>query len=430
MPKQPPRPPTPITSVAIGGNLMSPKVLHPNQTRSRIAWVGADTALRTIAKDGGRLSRRVGALLRTLETEASKWTDRVLSNPFEETTEAEVMAWIRDTGKTLRSDLYGLPPHEGKDPFETIAGNLTCLASDYLFNSGTCDDIVWPITDLAELYENAHPLQEIRAWREPPRYAQLPPRVRSNLFSKHLSDVVAEGRDIFRNYLSALADEYAKASSLPWDIGSAWSVLESKIEHWILECISLLRSVQVIPDSPDDGKNPLDDFLQLIHAWKVGGNQLLTEYGFTGACLELGTIYLERLERNMQDFTDPSVQSSNAPHYSQIFNAPVYGQAAMKIDNINSNIAGVLQQGDPELGRALGELKEAILADTANDEELRRDLFDNLETLTEQAQTSPEERKRGVIRSILSSFKSAAMSGPEVAKAMEAWGQILTGLTQ
>ncbi len=88
-----------------------------------------------------------------------------------------------------------------------------------------------------------------------------------------------------------------------------------------------------------------------------------------------------------------------------------------------------MQQGDVEIGKALKAFEEAIVADTHGDEELRRDLLDNLELLADEAQAPLGERRRGVVRSILASFRNAAMSGPEVAKAMEAWGQILTGLT-
>ncbi|OIJ63647.1 hypothetical protein [Streptomyces mangrovisoli] len=104
------------------------------------------------------------------------------------------------------------------------------------------------------------------------------------------------------------------------------------------------------------------------------------------------------------------------------------GQFATQIENINSTIAGVVQQGSPQLAEALQVLRQAVQDQGGLGDDERADLLDNVGYLAQAAQTPPERRNRGLVRSVLAALTVAASSGEEVRRAMEAWGGVLHGI--
>ncbi len=79
-----------------------------------------------------------------------------------------------------------------------------------------------------------------------------------------------------------------------------------------------------------------------------------------------------------------------------------------------------MQQGDPDLAKALKALESAVLADTANNKAGCDELLEILETVVEGASTPAERRKLAVLKAMLESLKNTAWAGPEIGKAFEA----------
>lgn len=250
----------------------------------------------------------------------------------------------------------------------------------------------------------------------PPRYARLHEGINESLYVQDLEREVELGRH-YAQHLGQFLDLFP----------SDRIDLEPDIDRWIEECTQLLRGIKVPDNSLDAGRDPAKDFQSWVPNWKACYSNLIADKSsFAVSIISLGVNYLEEVQKNMPDY----LESDQNPQYAITINGgTIYGPVAMKIEAINSTIAGVMEQGAADLGKALKALEEAILADTTNNEELRQDLLDNLEVLAEEAQAEPRDRKRGIIKSTLASLKNAALSGPEIAKALEAWGQVLSGIT-
>ena len=153
----------------------------------------------------------------------------------------------------------------------------------------------------------------------------------------------------------------------------------------------------------------------------------LSRRGICQGLLAYGLNYLEELQERMPEYMEASGQAPAAPQVSVTINGGtvVNPQIAARIDIIESTISAVVQQGDNRIAEALSALERAVLAEQAVDQATRSDLLDGLQALADAARTHPEKRNRGVVKAILSTFKTAAASGPELAKAVAAWGTLL-----
>ncbi|MBF6173632.1 hypothetical protein [Nocardia blacklockiae] len=253
---------------------------------------------------------------------------------------------------------------------------------------------------------------------QPPRYTSLRDGINKSYFSGDLGQVIRAGQERV-GQLGRLGNE---RGDVPSDVAEA-------IERWVEEGFKLLRGLRVSEHSLDAGRNPADEFLFFVQNWKAYKNPYIDSgVRFAECVLFLGVVYLEEVRKNMPDYIESSAQKSQ-PQYSITINGgTIYGPVAMRLEAINSSIAGIMKQGTSDLAEALKALESAIIADTDGDDELRQDLLDNLELLANEAKSPPGERKRGVVKSLVTALKNAALSGPEIAKAMEAWGGILNTL--
>ncbi|MFE3150682.1 hypothetical protein ACFXJ6_29140 [Streptomyces sp. NPDC059218] len=157
---------------------------------------------------------------------------------------------------------------------------------------------------------------------------------------------------------------------------------------------------------------------------------LIADVGTLGrAYLTFGRIYLEEVQMRMPDYTEASGQQDPQPQVSVTISGGTFnGQIAARIANINSSIAGIAQQDDSEMAKALRALQQAVLDQVNLEDDQRRDLLDNVQYLTESAQLPPEQRKRGIIGSALLALSVAATGGEELSRAMEGWSHVLHGL--
>ncbi|WP_405780663.1 hypothetical protein [Streptomyces sp. NBC_00859] len=160
------------------------------------------------------------------------------------------------------------------------------------------------------------------------------------------------------------------------------------------------------------------------------GNPLVTGDTLGRACMAIGLAYLEEVRDRVPDYAEASGQELPGPSVSMTFSGGTFygGQFAGRIANIESTIAGVVQQGGHEVADALRALEQAVISQEGLDEEQRQDLLDNVGYLAEVAQAPPERRNRGIIRSALAALTVAASSGEELSRAMSAWGGVLHGL--
>jgi hypothetical protein len=158
------------------------------------------------------------------------------------------------------------------------------------------------------------------------------------------------------------------------------------------------------------------------------GNPAVPDPGALGrAHLAFGLIYLEEVQDHMTDYAEASGQAVPAPRISMTISGGTFhgGQFIANLASIDSMIAGVVHQGSSEMADALSALERAVLSERGIEDQQRRDLLDNIEYLAKAAQASPEKRNRGIIRSILTALKVAAISGGELSKALDGWEAVL-----
>lgn len=145
------------------------------------------------------------------------------------------------------------------------------------------------------------------------------------------------------------------------------------------------------------------------------------------AYLTLGLIYLEGVKRRVSDYAEASEQGTPQPTVSMTFSGGTFygGQFAAQIENKDSIIAGVVQSGGAEVAHALQVLEQAILTQQELTREQRQDLLDNIEYLAQAAQTPPEKRNQGAIRSVMAAVTAAATTGSALGDAIETWSALL-----
>ncbi|GAA3846648.1 hypothetical protein GCM10022403_092940 [Streptomyces coacervatus] len=133
------------------------------------------------------------------------------------------------------------------------------------------------------------------------------------------------------------------------------------------------------------------------------------------AYMALGLAYLEGVEQRVSDCAEASGQIGPQPPVSFTFNNSTVngGQFAAQLANIDSTIAGVVQNGSSDIGEALKALTQAVLSQEDLGDTERSDLLDNVGELAQAAQSPPEERRRGVIRPWMPGAGSCTGSCPE-----------------
>ncbi|MGW4249077.1 hypothetical protein [Nocardia sp. NPDC004722] len=383
--------------------------------------MGTEAALSTIAEDGRNFGRMVAKYLRNLFEDMVRWESRLSDEENSEQLKLEFKTWCENKKNELQYTIYGAPFGYGQKLVSSVSSCVSQLGH-FSDNIGSWTSFNNVMNDHIRQYERADPIKRNRKWHDPPRYAKLRKGIRPDIYRRHLEELARDGNLILHTYLNQTTSENDQNPH------EQWNAIRPSVSIWVASCTELLKCISPINGSPDSEEQPAHHFEDLTYAWEIGGNHLFSHPRFTGACVELGIQYLNRLESSMENYIDSPSSPSESSQYSQVFNGPFYGQNALKIENLNSTIAGIIEHGDSQTGEALQALEQAIMVDTIEDIELQRDLLDNLETLTDAAETPPENRKRGALKAALSMLKSAASSGPEIAKALEAWGQVLNGL--
>ena len=94
------------------------------------------------------------------------------------------------------------------------------------------------------------------------------------------------------------------------------------------------------------------------------------------------------------------------------------------VGNIEASIA-TLQQGDPDVARALKELVEAILADeTLGDQ--RRDVVESLNQVAEEAKKPPGSRSIGLVKILLIGVGYVLIHSANLAQIWQTWSKPIT----
>lgn len=235
----------------------------------------------------------------------------------------------------------------------------------------------------------------------PPQYGRLNDGVLARLFSGNLDAQIRAG-DLLQRSLAAGAAGHADVV--------AW--------------INLVHGVLTQGLSNEVGR-------RFRHA--AGGDGLLYAYAhavpgvdttaLASAYLALGLAYLQEVREHMPNYAEAAGQAVPQQVSIHIDGGTFHGtQIAANIANTESIIAGVVQQGDPDLAGALKGLAEAVLAHDGLDDGQREDLLDKVDSLAEAAK-SPEKRRRGM--NALAALSAAATAGTELGKAMDTWGGLL-----
>lgn len=422
-------------------------------TKSQQDWRVQSEEAWDIVKDAeARLWADLRPFLAALRDQVHQWTVRINSaaaerqadywnskyDPGEQHVMRECLEWVVQTVPEWRYCMKGLWPSydvlgkhsqhallsddgsvvEVGDAIQTWATNpLGRMLPDLEEFLGILLDKHLALGASLQIYE-FHPRLFTEAFH-PPRYTSLRAGINERRFLSDLEEAIRAGK--------ANAQEIGRFSGNHLQVSAG---TEELIDQWIEECVKLLRGLQVSEHSLDAGRDVANEFLFFVQNWRAYINpSIVNEPRFASCVLSLGTLYLEEVRKNMPDYVESSGQKSQPQYSINISGGTIYGPVAMRLEAINSTIAGIMEQGTADLAEALESLEKAILADTQSDDELRQDLLDNLEVLANEAQSAPQNRKRGVIKSIIGSLKAAANSGPEIAKAMETWGGIITSLT-
>jgi hypothetical protein len=247
----------------------------------------------------------------------------------------------------------------------------------------------------------------------PPRYGRLEDGVLSRLLAEDLAAQINAGRTL----------EASLAAGTPTSL---------TVQDWIENVAGSVDGLKGNVTVPGvlAGLTPAvrDGFARLTSGASACDNPVIADAGALGrAYLALGMAYLEEVQVRMPDYAETSGQAAPESRVSMTIKGGTFygGQFAVQIANIDSTIAGVVQQGSPDMADALKALEQAVMSQEDLDEEQRRDLLDNVGYLAEAAQASPEKRNRGIIKSVLSALKIAATSGAELSSAMDAWGGVL-----
>jgi hypothetical protein len=237
----------------------------------------------------------------------------------------------------------------------------------------------------------------------PPRYGTFEDGMLARLLSEDLAAQIDAGRALE----ASLADGARTELSVP-----AWTKNVARVLSGLTKPVG-------------------EGFARLTSDVDACDHPLITDADALGlAYLALGLAYLKEVQERMSDYAEASGQESPEPRVSMTFSGGTFygGQFAAQIANIDSTIAGVVQQGSPDVADALKALEQAVLSQEDLNEEERRDLLDNVGYLAEAAQTPPEERNRGIVKSVLAALNAAATRGVELQNAMAAWGGVLNGL--
>lgn len=237
----------------------------------------------------------------------------------------------------------------------------------------------------------------------PPRHGKLEDGVLARLLTEDLTDQIKGGQ--------AMEAALAAGESIPLTV-----------QGWCANVVEVLAGLT--PGVGRDFEYLTKESAACDSPYVADANALRRAY------LTLGLAYLEEVRERMSDYAEASRQSAPETTVSMTFSGGTFygGQFAAQIANIDSTIAGVLRRGDTAVADALKALEQAVLSKDDTDGEQRGDLLDNVAYLAEAAQTPPEKRNRGIIKSVLAALRTAATGSADLAKVMNAWGEVLQGL--
>jgi len=233
-----------------------------------------------------------------------------------------------------------------------------------------------------------------------PRFARLNEGILARLITEDLETQIKTGREL---------------ENSPDSMGS----LPPSVRQWVVDVGNVLRGL-----SPE----VLQGFSQLISgsaACTCPG--IASPFRLAQAYLVLGLDYLEEVRERMPDYAEASGQRAPEPNISMTIKGGTFQgvQFGTKIENINSTIAGVVNQSGSDTAAALEALKQAILSHNGLGREETQELIDNVEYLAEAAEKPPEKRNRGIIKLALAALTGAATAGTELGKVMSSWGDVL-----
>lgn len=220
-----------------------------------------------------------------------------------------------------------------------------------------------------------------------------------------------------RFVIEDIAEQIEAGWSLYATIANGWTP-NRDIEAWSYKTGGILGRLKADCSS---------SFWGLVEGAKICMSPSVSNPAALGkAYLTLGLDYLEEVTQRMPEYVEQTNEVSPGNGSLNIHGGNFYGgQFAVKIENINSTIAGIIQRGNSDIGDALTALEQAVLDQPGLVDEQRSDLLDHVGYLATAAQTEPEERNRGTIRTVLAALTTAAASGQHLQSAMDSWGGVL-----
>lgn len=371
-----------------------------------IAHMKADEARQVIC-DQDRLGReRLGLILVEMGNEAKAMARNVVlpwqryeseSLPTEaQIALAKVERWYRKLQKRLtelviESDelmklvVRGRVAYTGSGVGPITHTNMELIA---LGNWFTTVSVTWP---LLKVPGDVHP----------PRHARIGDGVLVRLLNADLSAQAEEGRMI-----SSLVDG---------------AQLTGQVFRWFQQTATALENV----------KGARSDFLSIAPDRRTLGSIFPDPKQLHLAYLTLGLTYLHEVIERMSDYAEASRPAASGPQISVNITGGTFNgsQFAASIVNINSAITDVRNAGHGELATALDAIAQAALTHENLACDQREELLEQVGYLAEAAKAPPEKRSRSIIKAILTSLQTAAASGSDLGKAMDAWGSVLHRLS-
>ncbi len=118
-------------------------------------------------------------------------------------------------------------------------------------------------------------------------------------------------------------------------------------------------------------------------------------------------------------------QPPSAPRYSsqhiKVSESNIGVINAGTVDNLETGIQVILNRGDKELANAVGELTQAVLDSKEINDELKREIAEQLELLVTEALATKDKQRKGLARKVISDISQSIMT---IASLLTIWNNV------
>jgi hypothetical protein len=164
----------------------------------------------------------------------------------------------------------------------------------------------------------------------------------------------------------------------------------------------------------------VDHYLKLQQANYLQSSMLAANLNFIADQLDKGTGYLirhSRVELPRVPFIGDTLTLNNI----NVSDSNIGAINTGTIQNLDASITVAKTQGQPDLAEAINKLAQAIIDNIEINDAMKNEIAEQLAFLMSQVTAKPEDRSKGMIRSILNGLKSSISM---VASLLTIWDKV------